>query len=59
MKIDMSRYNIPAFDQRYKIIVGWDWASRTYFAQVLDIDAIEHEDRFRVWIGTLLISTEN
>ena len=25
---------------------------RTFFAHVLDIDAIEREDRFRVWIGT-------
>ena len=25
---------------------------RTYFAQVLNIDTIEREDRFRVWIGT-------
>lgn len=47
----MSRHSIPAFDQRYEIIVGWDWRTRSYFAQVLDIDAIEREDRFRVWIG--------
>ena len=48
----MSRHSIPAFDQRYKIIVGWDLPMRTYFAQVQDIDAIEREDRIRVWIGT-------
>ena len=48
----MSRHSIPAFDQRYEIIVGWDWGMGTFFAQVLNIDAIEREDRFRVWIGT-------
>ncbi len=47
----MSRHSIPAFDQRYNIVVGWDWPMRTYFAQVLDTDAIEREDRIRVWIG--------
>jgi hypothetical protein len=47
----MSRHSIPAFDQRYSIVVGWDWPMRTYFAQVLDTDAIEREDRIRVWIG--------
>ncbi len=48
----MSRHCIPAFTQQYNIVVGWDWPIRTYFAQVLYIDAIEREDHIRVWIGT-------
>ena len=48
----MSRYTITPFDPRFEIVVGWDWPMRTYFAQVLDIDTIEREDRIRVWIGT-------
>ena len=48
----MSRYAIQPFESKFEIVVGWDWPMRTYFVQVLDTDAIEREDRFRVWIGT-------
>lgn len=47
----MSRHSIPAHDQRYKIVVGWDWGMRTYFAQVHDKEATK-EDLASVWIGT-------
>ena len=55
----MSRHSIPAFDRRHEIIVGWDWGMGTFFAQVLDNDAIEREDRFRVWIGTSFDEIQN
>ncbi|WP_234729992.1 hypothetical protein [Acidocella facilis] len=48
----MSRHNIPAFDKRYEIVVGWDWPMRTYFAQVHDNEATEDENLVPIWIGT-------
>jgi hypothetical protein len=48
----MSRHNIPAFDKRYEIVVGWDWPMRTYFAQVHDNETIDDENGVPVWIGT-------
>ncbi len=47
----MSRHTIPSFNQRYEIVVGWDWPLRTYFAQVRDNEAIDDEHPIRVWVG--------
>jgi hypothetical protein len=47
----MSRHTIPSFNQRYEIIVGWDWPMETYFAQVRDNEAADDEPPIRVWVG--------
>jgi len=48
----MSRHKIPANASDLEIIVGWDKALSSYFAQVIRPDADEEgDDRIPLWIG--------
>lgn len=55
----MSRHTIPSFDQRYEIVVGWDFPMNTYFAQVIDSEAGADEDHCCVWIGLSFDEIQN
>ena len=49
----MSRHIIPAYSDRFEVIVGWDRPLNSFFAQVLDRQMTDTaEDPVVVWVGT-------
>ena len=47
----MSRHTLDALSPRHEVVVGWDRPMGTFFAQVIDLEAVDEDLNMILWVG--------